>query len=585
VCKVGTRLLGKLQAPLCRDGAKWDDDARHGGETTPVASPPDPRNAEIAAKLDAFATLLELAGANSYSVRAYRRAADVLRDSAVPVAELVNSGRIRDVRGIGPAIETRLRELVETGELHELQELEERISPDLVGVGRMLGLSAKRAMEIGDTLGVRTLDELREAADAGRLLEVPGIGPKTERKLRAALAREPTRPPERALLLNRARALVGDVAEGLGAEPAGDPRRFRDRCERLAVVAASDDPAETIGRFEELPQIVALVEWEDRRAVGVTVEGVPIELRAPPPERAGTELVRATGSAAYVEALEPLPDGANEFELYGLLGIPWCPPELREQPFRGDPPALVELADIRGDLHCHTTWSDGRGTVEEMGRAAIELGYDYLAICDHTKAVSVVPGLDADDVRRQGEEVAAANEALAPFRVLRGIECDIRADATLDLPDDVLVELDWVMASVHAGQRGSRAELTKRTVEAMYHPSVSAISHPTGRLIDRRPPNALDLDVAFQVALETGTALETNGLPDRLDLKDEHVRLAVEAGIPIVVSTDAHSMRGLGNILLALGTARRGWATAADVVNTRPLEEILASRKPGLLAR
>ena len=217
-----------------------------------------------------------------------------------------------------------------------------------------------------------------------------------------------------------------------------------------------------------------------------------------------------------------------------------------------------------------------------MARAAIERGYEYLAICDHTVAVSVVPGLDADAVRRQGEEIAAANERLAPFRVLRGIECDIRADATLDLPDDVLAELDWVMASVHAGQRGSRDELTKRTVEAMYHPSVSAISHPTGRLIDRRPPNALDLDTAFQVALETGTALETNGLPDRLDLKDDHVRQAVEAGIPIVVSTDAHSTRGLGNIVLALGTARRGWATAADVVNTRPLEEILASRKPGL---
>ena len=235
--------------------------------------------------------------------------------------------------------------------------------------------------------------------------------------------------------------------------------------------------------------------------------------------------------------------------MYSALGIPWCPPELREEPFRGEPPPLVDLADIRGDLHCHTTWSDGRGTVEEMGRAAIERGYAYLAICDHTVAVSVVPGLDADAVRRQGEEIAAANERLAPFRILRGIECDIRADATLDLPDDVLAELDWVMASVHGGQRGSRDELTKRTVEAMYHPSVSAISHPTGRLIDRRPPNALDLDTAFQVALETGTALETNGLPDRLDLKDEHVRQAVEAGIPIVVSTDAHSTRGLGNIV------------------------------------
>jgi DNA polymerase (family 10) len=550
-----------------------------------VNTPRDPQNAEIAAKLDAFATLLELADANSYSVRAYRRAADVLRDSAVPVAELVRSGRIRELRGIGPGIEARLRELVETGELYELQELEQRISPDLVGVGRLLGLSAKRAIDIGEALGVRTLDELREAAAAGRLLEVPGIGPKTEQKLRAALAQDLSHPPAHALHLNRALALTHELADALGADPAGDARRFRDRCEQLAVVAPAEDPAETIRHFEELPQIVALVEREDRRAVGVTVEGVPVELCVPPPAAAGTELVRATGAPPYVEALEPLPDGATELEVYGALGVPWCPPELREQPFHGEPPPLVELADLRGDLHCHTTWSDGRASIEEMARAAIERGYAYLAICDHTQAVSVVPGLDADDVRRQGEEIAAANELLAPFRILRGIECDILADGTLDLPDDVLAELDWVMASVHAGQRGSRAELTKRTVEAMYHPSVSAISHPTGRLIDRRPPNALDLDAAFQVALETGTALETNGLPDRLDLKDEHVRRAVEAGIPIVVATDAHSTRGLGNIVLALGTARRGWATAADVVNTRPLEEILASRKPGLLRR
>jgi len=550
-----------------------------------VSTPRDPQNAEIAAKLDAFATLLELADANSYSVRAYRRAADVLRDSAVPVAELVRTGRIREVRGVGPGIEARLRELVETGDLHELKELEERVSPDLVGVGRMLGLSAKRSMDIAQTLGVRTLDELREAASQGRLREVPGIGPKSEQKLRAALAQDLSRPPAHALLLNRALALTSEIAESLGAQPAGDARRFRDRCELLAVVAPAQDPGDTIRLFEALPQIVALVEREHRRAVGVTVEGVPVELLVPEPGRAGAGLIRATGAAPYVEALEPLPDGGDELEIFGNLGILWCPPELREEPFRGEPPPVVDLPDIRGDLHCHTTWSDGRGTVEEMAQAAIERGYEYLAICDHTVAVSVVPGLDADAVRRQGEEIAAANERLAPFRILRGIECDIRADATLDLPDDVLAELDWVMASVHAGQRGSRDELTKRTVEAMYHSSVSAISHPTGRLIDRRPPNALDLDTAFAVALETGTALETNGLPDRLDLKDEHVRQAIEAGIPIVVSTDAHSTRGLGNIVLALGTARRGWATAADVVNARPLEAILASRKPGLLDR
>jgi DNA polymerase (family X) len=542
----------------------------------------EPDNAEYAAKLDAFATLLELSGANSYSVRAYRRAADVVRESPVPVGELVRSRRVRDLRGVGPAIEARLRELVETGELHELQELEQRISPDLVGIGRMLGLSAKRTIEISEALGVRTLDELREAADAGRLQEVPGIGPKKEAELRAALARGlETKQPTRALLLNRGLALTSEIAQAMGGEPAGDPRRFRDRCEHLAVVVAAADAAETIERFEQLPQIVALVERADRRAVGVTVEGVAIELVVPPPEAAGTALVRATGSTAYVGALEPLPEAPKERAVYEQLGVPWCPPELREQPFRGDPPALVELSDLRGDLHCHTTSSDGRGTVEEMGRRAQELGYEYLAICDHTVSVTVVPGLTADDVRRQAEEIAAANEALAPFRVLRGIECDIRADGELDLPDDVLADLDWVMASIHAGQRGSTEQLTSRTLSAVYNPHVSAISHPTGRMIDRRPPNAVDLDRLFEACLETGTALETNGLPDRLDLKDEHIRRAIEAGIPIVASTDAHSTRGLGNIILALGTARRGWATAADIVNTRPLSELLSRRKPG----
>jgi DNA polymerase (family X) len=551
-----------------------------------VPSAREPDNASYAAKLDAFATMLELAGANSYSVRAYRRAADLVRESPVHISDLVHSGRIRELRGVGPAIETRLRELVETGELHELQELEERISPDLVGVGRMLGLTARRSVEIGEALGVRTLDELREAAEAGRLREVPGIGPKTEAKLRAAIAREPQAASStRALLLNRGLALTLEIAEGIGGQPAGDPRRFRDRCEHLAVVAPGPDPADTIARFERLPQIVALIEGEERRAVGVTVEGIAVELLAPPPEAAGTALVRATGSAAYVEALEPLPDAASEEEVYERLGIPWCPPELREQPFRGDPPGLLERSDLRGDLHCHTTWSDGRGSVEEMGRAAIELGYEYLAICDHTVSVTVVPGLTGDDVRRQGEEIAAANEVLAPFRILRGIECDIRADGTLDLPDVVLAELDWVMASVHAGQRGTKEQLTARTLAAVENPHVSAISHPTGRLIDRRPPNAVDLERLFDACAKTGTALETNGLPDRLDLRDEHIRLAIEAGVQIVVSTDAHSARGLGNIVLAVGTARRGWAQAADIVNTRPLPELLRSRKPGTLRR
>jgi DNA polymerase (family 10) len=534
-------------------------------------------NSEIADKLESFASLLDLAEASHYTSRAYRRAAEMIRETKVPMADLVREGRARELRGIGPGIELRLRELVETGSLRELEELEEQIAPELVGLGRLLGLGPKRMSEIGRALDVRTVEGFRQAVASGQLSGVPGIGPKTETKIVAGLTQE--RPPRlrRGMLLNRARALVETVSESLGGEPAGDPRRWRDTSFDFAVVCAAVEAGKILERFERLPLIVALVEREDRRAVGVTVEGVPVQLVVASPERFGTELVRATGSAEYVAALEPLPDAPDEAGVYRALGIPYCPPELRERPFRGEPPRLVEVSDIRGDLHVHSNWSDGKASILEMAEAARDRGYEYLAICDHTRNVRVVPGLDADDLRRQAEEIAAANEQVAPFRILRGTECDILPDGSLDLPDDVLAELDWVQASVHAGQRAPRREITKRTLEAMRHPAVRSLSHPKGRIINHRPENELDLEQAFEVALETGTALEVNGLPDRLDLRDEHVRAAIEAGVPIVASTDAHSVRGLSNMRLAVATARRGWAQPANVVNTRPLSEILAS--------
>jgi DNA polymerase (family 10) len=535
-------------------------------------------NGRIADRLDAFAALLELADANAYTARAYRRAAETIRSTPAPVAELVRDGRVRELRGIGRGIETRLRELVETGTIEELAELERDLAPALVGLGRYLGLSAGRSIEIARALEVRTPDELRAAAAAGRLRTVPGIGPKTEARILEALAREAEPRPQRALLLDRAWELVGAIAAALDGEAAGDVRRWRDACEHLAVVCAAADPSPVLVRFAALAQIVAVIEQAADRAVGVTVDGVPVELVVAAPRYFGTALVRATGSRAYVAALEPLPEAADEPAVYRALGLPWCPPELREEPFDGAPPRLVEEADIRGDLHCHTTWSDGRASVEEMGRAARERGYDYVAICDHTPAVGAVRGLTADDVRRQAEEIAAANELLAPFRILRGIECDILPDGRLDLPDDVLAELDWVQASVHGGQRMARRELTKRVEEALRNPSVSCLSHPTGRLITRRPENALDLEHVFEVALETGVALEVNGLSPRLDLRGEHVREALRAGVRIVCSTDAHSTRGLENMTLAVHTARRGWATAGDVLNTRPLQAVLQAR-------
>ena len=266
---------------------------------------------------------------------------------------------------------------------------------------------------------------------------------------------------------HRARRLLAEIAEPLGGVAAGDPRRYRDSNERFAVVVAADEPGPVLDAFASLPAIVSVLERSAQRSVGVTVDGVPVELVVAQPTRFGTELVRATGSAEYVAALEPLPEAPDEEGVYRALWIPFCPPELREAPFRGESPPLVELAQILGDLHCHTTWSDGRESVESMALAAIERGYEYLAICDHTPAVGAVQGLTADDLRRQALEIAEANEALAPFRVLRGSECDILLDGQLDLPDSMLAELDWVQASVHGGQRLPKRQQTDRVVRAL----------------------------------------------------------------------------------------------------------------------
>jgi len=529
-------------------------------------------NASLAERLEAFAALLDLNGSGYYTTRAYRRAAELIRATPADVGALVRSGRVRELKGIGPGIEGRLRELVDTGELAELQALEAEAMPELVGVGRLLGVSPKRIRELGKALGVQTLVELRKAAEAGLLMTVRGIGPKTAEKILIGLAATATPGPKRGMLLNRAHTLVDGIAGALGGEPAGDPRRACDLSNRFAVVVRDRD---ALDRFATLPQIVSVLERDDRRAVGVTVEGVPVEVVYAEPERFGTELFRATGSEAYVLSLGALPEVAVEADVYTSTGRSFRPPELREEGVLDPPPDLLELGHLRGDLHVHSTASDGKATVLEMGLAARELGYEYLAICDHTKAVRVVEGLDADGLRRQGAEIAAANEELAPFRILRGSECDILPDGMLDLPADVLAELEWVQISLHAGQRWGRDALTDRVLEAMRHPAASCLSHPKGRILNHRPENALDLDRVFEVALETGLALEVNGLPDRLDLSGEHVRRALAAGVRIACSTDAHSTRGLGNMQLAVGTARRGGARRADVLNTLALAELL----------
>jgi DNA polymerase (family X) len=332
-------------------------------------------NSAIAERLDSFAVLLELAGSGRYTARAYRRAAETIRETRAPVEDLVRAGRVQELRGIGAGIAGRLEELVETGTIAELDELEATVNPELVGLGRLLGFGPERMLEITRALGVGSVEEFREAVSAGRLEDVAGVGPKTQARVIERLE-APVRPERRGLTLNRARELVSEVAEALGGEVAGDPRRWADVSFELSVVVASDQPGKVLRGFETLPPIVALVERESRRALGVTVDGVPIELIVAERERFGTELLRATGTREYVSALGPLPAAADEAAVYEALGLPWCPPELREEPFRGKPPPLVELADVLGDLHCHTTWSDGRASVLDMAAAARDLGYE-----------------------------------------------------------------------------------------------------------------------------------------------------------------------------------------------------------------
>ena len=531
----------------------------------------DLENSRVAGTLDEYAALLDLSGASPYSARAYRSAAALVRDLSVSVAGLVRAGRVRELKGIGPSIEARLLELVETGGIAELEELRHATAPELVAAGRLVGFGPRLASTIADTLEIQTAGELLAAAQEGRLRGVPGIGPATEARILSGLTDPPDRPRNR-LLLHRSRELSQAIADGVGGSVAGAARRWADSADRLAVVVATRDPDEIRARFAALPEIVTMISPDE----GLTRDGVPVDLFVTPPERLGTTLLRATGPREYVVSLEPLPDAADETSLYRLLDLPELPPELRDSQPPTSSPRLLRVEDIRGDLHCHTIWSDGRATVRAMATAALDRGYEYLAICDHTTNVRVVPGLGADDVRRQGDEINIVNDELAPFRVLKGIECDILPDGSLDLPDDVLAELDWVQISLHAGQRAPRRELTARVLHAMEHPSARCLSHPTGRLIGYRPENALDLDQTIEASLRTGVALEINGLPNRLDLDSEKTRVAVEAGVAIVCSTDAHSIAGLDNMTLSVHTARRGNAGRELVVNTQSLEVLSA---------
>lgn len=567
-----------------------------------------PRNDDLADTFELLADLLELDGADVFRLQAYRRAATRIREAAVPVAQLALDGKARQLSGIGGTIEAKIVELAETGELAALDKVRGRIPPGLVGVMHVPGLGPKTARKLWTELGVESVDDLRGAAEAHRLRAVPGLGAKTEEKvLRALAAADGPKAATGRTLLGRALPFAEAVVEELREHPAavrvseaGSVRRRSETVRDLDVIATATDAAGLIEHFTSRQWVADVVSKGGTKATVVSHDGLRFDLRVVAPECYGNLLQHFTGSKEHNIALredavrrglsvseygvETVETGEvaqmeTEEELYETLGYAWIPPELRENTGEleaaraGTLPTLVQRADVQGDLHTHTSWSDGKATLDQMVEAAVARGHRYYAICDHAKR------LRNGRLEAQAEAIAGLSAARPEIELLSGVEVDIRADGSLDLDDEALAARDWVVASVHAGFRESRETLTKRLLAAIEHPLVDCIGHPTGRRINRRPPYELDFEAVVARAAETGTFLELNGQPDRLDLNDAHVRVAAEAGVGIVLSSDAHSVGALAYLDLAVAQARRGWLSAANVVNARPWAEVRKLRK------
>ncbi len=568
------------------------------------------KNAEIAQAFEELGTLYELDGAVVYRVLAYRNAAKAIRDSAVSVAELARQGRAEELPGIGKTIAEKIEALLLDGEIPAAVKLKERIPPGLIKVTRLPGLGPKRARLLHDHLGVETIDQLRTAAEAEQIRAVPGFGAKAEEKILAALAAGADGSLQTRVLLSTALELGRELVEGLREHPAavrvelaGSARRWADTCKDLDVVAATGDPEALVDGFAALPAIDEISTAGTAGAKALTHQGIPVDLRIVAEDSFGNLLQHFTGSGRHNEALRTaaVRDGlhvseygilddatgetlrcATEREVYERLGMAYVEPELREDRGEldaarvGTLPDLVTLDDIRGDLHCHTVASDGHATVLEMARAAQERGYEYLAITDHSASHGFGNHVTPDELRRQIERVAQANEQLEGFIVLSGSEVNILPDGSLDYDDELLSQLDWIVASVHTSFGMSEADMTARMVTAIENPLVRAIGHPTGRMLGRREPYALDVDRVIEAAARTGTFLEINSNPNRRDLSDVHARAAAQAGVKLVIDSDAHRPATLGVMRYGVATARRAWLTRDDVANTRGWDQLAA---------
>ena len=572
------------------------------------------QNPDIARLFDEVADLLEIQDANPFRVRAYRNAARTIRDFPEPIADLVRAGTkdLTDIAGIGDDLAEKITDIVTTGELPLRKQLASKLPAGLLDLLRIPGLGPKRVKLLYKKLKVKSAADLAAALDKGRVQKLKGFGPKMEEKMRAGIGQAQV--GERRMLLNEAEtqatAVVAYLEAGGGIgqiEVAGSYRRRRETIGDLDIVVTSEgkNSAPVMDRFVAYGDVANVISKGETRATVKLRGGLQVDLRAVEPDAYGAALLYFTGSKAHNIDLRKIAQeksyklneyglfkgtrraaGKTEEEVYAKLGLDWIPPELREA--RGEIalarehrlPHLVEVKDIRGDLQMHTSATDGKGTIEDMAHAARALGYEYIAITDHSKRVTMALGLDAKRLREQWKAIDAWNASSRGFTILRSVELDILENGKLDLPDDVLADADYVVATIHYGLNQGEKELTRRLVGAAEHPWVDAIGHPTGRLVGKREPYAFDFDALCRSCAATGCLLELNGHPERMDLPDTLAAAGKQHGVRFVLSTDSHQPGNLPFMKYAVYLARRAGLEASDILNTRPLAEFRKGLKP-----
>jgi DNA polymerase (family 10) len=559
-------------------------------------------NHEVAEVLAGIARILELEGEDAYRIRAYSKASQSIGALQGDINEYYREGRLQEIPGVGRSIGELLAELLETGRSSLYESLKKEIPPELFEVMGVPGIGRRTAIKVHKALGATTIEEFRQAARMHRIRKLKGMGEKAERRVLDSIERY--RRMETGIPLYRAKAVAGEAVEylddcGFGrVEVAGSIRRWAPMVSDVNLVAGPGP----MDCFLNCP-LVASVESAGRgRARVMTRYRVPATLEEADPANRGLELLFATGSEKHLEALVERAAGRGislsregyvdavtlehrtfptEEELYSALGLDYVPPEMREgrgeveAAATGGLPRLIEKEDIKGDLHVHSDWSDGANTIQDIVIAARALGHEYVAICDHSRSLAIANGLSVERLRDQMAEIDRLNDTLEDFTILKGCEVDIRADGSLDMPDDVLDELDIVVASIHSGMRQEAEEMTTRVIAALQSPYVTILGHPTARILGRREPTLLDIDRAIEAAVDNGKVLEVNAYPDRLDLSDVNVRKAVDAGALISIDTDAHSLSELGFMEYGVHNARRGWAPKERVLNTLTYEGLL----------